>query len=365
MRKAIFNLHLYCALVAGIFVVIIGVTGSIMAFEEDIDRLTHPGLFHVEAQGTPMPVGDLLNAAQKAYPGQRIGNIRLPQRPTDAAQFTVKGPRGVFINPYTGAIIGDRDPITYLGKIHQLHLRLLMSYTASSGKIGSNVVASVTGVLLFLVLSGIYLWWPVKRATINWSASARRIHFDLHNTAGIYSAAFLLVLGVTGIAIRFDDDIETYLHQRAGTQKIAKNIPSVPQNGVTPISADQSLQIALAALPGTQALSLSVPANPKASYVISLHYPEDLTPGGRSWVNIDQFSGKVVSFQDSRTVAMGTRAIIWNRATHTGDLYGYPTKILVSLSSLMLVIQAITGYYMWWKKLRVRQRREEIVTAVA
>jgi uncharacterized iron-regulated membrane protein len=31
----------------------------------------------------------------------------------------------------------------------------------------------------------------------------------------------------------------------------------------------------------------------------------------------------------------------------------------MSLSSLMLVIQAITGYYMWWKKLRVRQNREE------
>lgn len=365
MRKLIFNLHLYSALIVGLFVVIIGVTGSIMAFEDDIDRLTHPGLFHVDPQGAALPVGDLLKAAQKAYPGQRIGTIRLPQRPTDAAQFNVKGPRGVFINPYTGAIIGERNPVTLLGKIHQLHLRLLMTYTPSSGRIGQNVVASATGVLLFLVLSGIYLWWPLKRASVNWSGGARRIHFDLHNTAGIYAATFLLVLGITGIAIRFDDDIETWLHQRAGTHKIGKNIPSVPQTGAVPISPDQSLQIALAALPGTQALSLSVPANPKASYLISLHYPEDLTPGGRSWANVDQYSGKVLSFQDSRTVATGTRAIILNRATHTGDLYGYPTKILVSLSSLMLVIQAITGYYMWWKKLRARQVREASVKVVA
>lgn len=47
------------------------------------------------------------------------------------------------------------------------------------------------------------------------------------------------------------------------------------------------------------------------------------------------------------------------------DLFGYPTKILVSLSSLMLVIQAITGYYMWWKKLRFRQSREEAVKTAA
>jgi uncharacterized iron-regulated membrane protein len=228
---------------------------------------------------------------------------------------------------------------------------------------GSNFVAGATAILIFLVCSGVYLWWPVKRASVNWSANARRISFDLHNTAGIYSAVVLVVLGVTGIAIRFDDDIETYLHQRDGTKKVGKNIPSVPQPGVTPITVDQSLQIALAAMPGTQALAISMPGGPKASYLVSLHYPEDLTPGGRSWANVDQFSGKVLSLQDSRTVASGTRAIIVNRATHTGDLYGYPTKILVSLSSMMLVIQAITGYYMWWKKLRVRQHREETVTA--
>jgi len=74
MRKLIFNLHLYGALIAGLFVVVIGVTGSIMAFEEDIDRFTHPGLYHVGAQGAAMAVADLLKAAQKAYPGQRIGS---------------------------------------------------------------------------------------------------------------------------------------------------------------------------------------------------------------------------------------------------------------------------------------------------
>ena len=193
-----------------------------------------------------MSVSELFKAAQKAYPGQRIGTIRLQESPTDAAKFSVKGGRGVSMNPYTGAILGERDGVTALSRIHQLHLRLLLTSTRESAQVGANIVAAATGVLLFLVLSGIYLWWPVKRASINWSANARRIHFDLHNTAGIYSAAFLLVLGVTGIAVHFDNDIETYLHQRAGTQKIGKNTPSVPQNGVTPITPDQAVQAALA-----------------------------------------------------------------------------------------------------------------------
>jgi uncharacterized iron-regulated membrane protein len=66
----------------------------------------------------------------------------------------------------------------------------------------------------------------------------------------------------------------------------------------------------------------------------------------------------VVGFQSSRTAPAAARTIIINRATHTGDIFGYPSKILVSLSSLMLIIQAITGYYLWWKKLGTRQAPE-------
>jgi len=44
MRKLFFTLHLYVALIAGIFVVILGLTGSIMAFEPEIDHLLHSKL---------------------------------------------------------------------------------------------------------------------------------------------------------------------------------------------------------------------------------------------------------------------------------------------------------------------------------
>jgi len=359
MRKVLFNLHLYAALFVGVFVVIIGVTGSIMAFEEDLDRLFNPTLFNVQPLGVPLSAAGMLKAAATAYPGQKVNMLRLPQGSTDSASFVVRGPKQVFLNPYNGQILGERSPATALSTIHSMHLRLLM------GPPGGDVVASVTGVLLFLVLSGIYLWWPQKRGTVKWRASAWRVNFDLHNAVGIYSAIFLLALGITGIVIHFDNDIEQFLHKTAGTAKVTKNVPSVVQPGVTPITPDQAIQNALAALPGTKPLLIAIPANPKGSYLVAIRYPEDLTPGGRSWANVDQYSGKVVNLQSSRTVAAGTRTIIINRAIHTGDIFGYPTKILVALSSLMLISQAITGYYMWWKKLRSRQGRQADVNVVS
>ncbi len=351
MRKLLFNLHLYCALIIGIFVVITGVTGSIMAFEPEIDRLTNPALFRVAPHGRQMQPSELFAAAARAYPGQKIGSMRMPQSVDDSAQFNVKGPKQVFLNPYTGTILGERSPSTWLATVHQIHLRLLI------GEPGREIVTIATGVLLFLVLSGIYLWWPAKRASIRTDAGARRFHFDLHNTAGIYSAAFLLILGITGLAVHFDNEIENSLHRMAGTQRIGRNFPSTGEKGPAPVTVDQAVQIALQAMPGTQPLTVVLPANPKASYLVTLHFPEDLTPGGRSWVNVDQNDGKVLGSQNSRTVAMASRTIIWNRAIHTGDAYGLVTKTLMSVSSLMLVIQAITGYSLWWIKLRARQRR--------
>lgn len=357
MRKYLLNLHLYLALAVGLFVLVIGVTGSIIAFEPELDRLTNPHLFHVSPQGRQLPASELFSAARQAFPGQRINTIRLPQFDGDTVQFNVKGPRQVFLDPYTGKIVGERAPTNWLTTVHSLHLRLLIG--GGPDKTGSNIVAGVTTVLIFLVLSGVYLWWPVKRVKVKWGASARRVHFDLHNTVGIYSAAFLVVLGLTGLVIRFDDDIEEYLHHRAGTQKIGKAAPSVRQKGVALITPDQAIEAASAALPGTQALAISLPPNPKGSYLVALHFPEDFTPGGRSWANVDQFTGKVINQQNSRTVAAGTRTIIWNRRIHTGDLFGLPTKALMSLSCLMLIIQAITGYFMWWKRLRARQEQKE------
>jgi len=144
----------------------------------------------------------------------------------------------------------------------------------------------------------------------------------------------------------------------AGTAKIVKNTPSTVVPGAARITPDQAIESALASMPGTTPLAISVPQNPQASYLVALRFPEDLTPGGRSWANVDQYSGKVINTQNSRTVAAGTKTIIVNRAFHTGDILGVFTKIIMSLSALMLVVQAITGYFMWWKKLRTKQRSE-------
>ncbi len=345
MRKLILNLHLYLALAAGIFVTILGVTGSIMAFEDELDHLFHRTLFYSEPKGQQLSATAILARLHTIYPGQRIGLLKLPAGPEGSYMTATRGAQ-LFIDSYTGEIHGTRTGPTLLANIHQMHLRLMM------GKTGDVIVSWVGVIILFLVVSGVYLWWPLKRASVKPGAPARRFSFDLHNMVGIYSAAFLFILALTGIAIGFDDTWVPWMTKVTHSATPKRNVPSTPQKSATPITPDDAIRSASAALPGTAPIAITLPGGAKASYSVAMHFPEDLTPGGRSWVIVDQYSGQPLYVENSRKPPQVTGYVIVNRAIHTGDIFGYLSKTLVSVASLLMVLQVITGYYLWWKKLR-------------
>ena len=166
---------------------------------------------------------------------------------------------------------------------------------------------------------------------------------------GIFSLLFLLVLNLTGVIIGFEGTTVPLLYRMSGSEPSRQPvIPPAPAGG-TPIGVDRAMEIAAQALPGTFPFQVNVPG-PKAAYQVRSRYPEDLTPGGRSRVVIDQYTGVVLFAEGSRTAPAGTRLVILNRALHTGDLLGIPSKAAMSLACLMAVLQIISGTVMWWKR---------------
>ncbi|HEX9458826.1 MAG TPA: PepSY-associated TM helix domain-containing protein [Thermoanaerobaculia bacterium] len=344
MRKLLLNLHLYGTLIAGIFVVILGLTGSIIAFEAQLDRLFNPSLFDIAPRATaPLPLSKLAEIVQRRFPGSKVEGFVLSQHPDTAHVAYISG-TAVFVNGYTGAILGIRRGPTLLTRIHQLHTHLL------AGKIGEMIVAISGLVMLFLVVSGVILWWKYRKVSIKWNASLFRVMFDVHNATGILSALFLLLLSLTGLAIAFNNPIARWTYKATGTRPIPRSLPSVPRAGAAPIDPDDVLRIASAAEPGAKPSSIDYPEDAKDSYNVRMRFPEDRTPGGRSWVSVDQYSGKVLVAQNSRTAPLAARAELLNRQIHTGDVFGTPSRIVMSASSLLVVLQAFSGVVMWWKR---------------
>jgi uncharacterized iron-regulated membrane protein len=341
MRKAVFNLHLVGATIAGVFIVILGLTGGVMAFEDELDHLTHPRLFHVTPQGTPKSLAELTNRVTVAFPGKPVLAYGFGMSADLAWSLNLAGTT-VFVNEYTGEILGTRSGATWLSQIHQLHLRLL------AGGTGKTIVSWAGVFMMALSLSGIYLWWPIKRVAVDSAATGRRFWFDLHNAAGVYAFPFLFVLALTGIVIGFESWTTPLIYRVTGSQPYAA-VSVTPVAGKQTLTPDEALGIARAQLPDATPVSINVPGS-KAPFRVALRYPEDRTPGGRSRVFVNQYSRSVLQVESSRTTAAGTRLITLNRAIHTGDILGMPTKILMSLASFTVVVQAITGLMMWWRR---------------
>jgi uncharacterized iron-regulated membrane protein len=212
-----------------------------------------------------------------------------------------------------------------------------------------------------LLISGAYLWWPSKRFGIGGSIRTAQFWFDLHNSFGIMSLVFVLLLVATGLVISFETQTTPFLYRISHSQP--PRWPSVqvaPVPGQMPITPDRALAIARATVPEATPFLILVPHGNQA-YQIFLRYPEDRTPGGRTRIIIDPYSGSILSAIDSRRAPAGYRLVNLNRALHTGDILGIASKIVLSLASLIMPFQLLTGLVMWVK----RRRREGKASAVA
>jgi len=78
-------------------------------------------------------------------------------------------------------------------------------------------------------------------------------------------------------------------------------------------------------------------------------FPEDRTPGGRSFVALDQYRGDVRDMESSRTAELGTKILNYKRPVHTGEVFGALSLALAFLTSFMLAGQVVTGFLIWWK----------------
>ena len=342
MRKLIFKLHLYSALVAGAVLLVIGISGCLLVFELSVDRWVDKSIAFVEPRGTPIPLGQIAQTVTSTFPGKQILEFDLGG-PDTSVIVRLNGPVRVFVNGYSGEILGTRDgePASYW--LRHIHREL------AAGAVGTNIVRLATMIMILLAFSGLYLWWPIKRVTVKWSSTWRRINFDLHHAVGFCASLFLCVIAVTGLIKGFNDDLLPFFDRITGDPAPKREQPSASDGSGSKATLDEAIATARAQLPGAMIARITPPKVKDGSIVITMKYPDDSTVPGRSWVVVDQYNGRVLARQDARTAAAAAKIPILNRAIHVGGIYGVSTRIVAFLTSLAMLVQLATGVLMWWR----------------
>lgn len=345
MRKVLLKAHLIAGLLGAAVLAIAGLTGTIMTMETEIDRWLNPSLWYVQPGGQVKTADELLDLVKDGVPGARAGGIRIPATPDLAYEFGLNDSRMAYIDPYTGRLLGTRsraDMITVT--IHNLHTKLL------AGETGETIVGISALLLVMLSISGLILWWPRKILAISSSAPWVRWNWEAHQVSGIISFIFLLTFSWTGSVIAFGEFLQPLVLAATRSEVVPDPPESTPMPGAKRIPLEQAIRTAQAATPGAKLTLCSIPGPPKMAIRVSVKYPEDKTPGGRTRVYLDQFSGNILRIDSPRTSSLGMKIIYTNRSLHTGDILGVPSRVLAGFCSLMVLVQAITGVLIWARR---------------
>jgi uncharacterized iron-regulated membrane protein len=106
-RNILLKVHLYLGLSSAIFLVIL--TGSVMAFEGDIDHWLHPGLWHVTAGPKTLPEEELIHKVEQRFAPTRVAAVHISRQPNLSQLMQMTDRAAVLVNPYDGSILVDGD----------------------------------------------------------------------------------------------------------------------------------------------------------------------------------------------------------------------------------------------------------------
>lgn len=210
-----FQVHLWMGIIAGLYVLVISLSGSAVVLRRELEPLTRKTFAVASAGRTRLQAEQVGQRARLAYPSDEVLDVVEPRSADRPYAVVLRiGNQRVerIFDPYTGADLGDpHSPLDRLfGWLADLHDNLL------SGQTGRTLNGIGALLLVLLAVTGAVIWWPGiqnwRRSTrINWAARPARVNWDLHSAVGFWCYLFILIWGISGICLSFPGTLDFLL----------------------------------------------------------------------------------------------------------------------------------------------------------
>jgi sulfite reductase (NADPH) flavoprotein alpha-component len=208
-KKTFFQIHWFLGITAGLVLSIMGVTGAIYSYEQQILKWINTDSYTVQAQSGPkLSPAELYQHFKQQNPEMQINSVSLDASPTGSSTVNIakEGARrgyNMMVNPYTAEVLPEIKGREFFQFIQQLHRYLTM------GPVGKQITGACALMLIFFVLSGLYLRWPKRHSVKQWLAvkpqlKGRNFIWDLHAVVGTWVVIFYLILACTGLYWSYD-----------------------------------------------------------------------------------------------------------------------------------------------------------------
>ncbi|MBB4934529.1 putative iron-regulated membrane protein [Lipingzhangella halophila] len=375
LRPALLRLHFYAGVLVAPFLLVAATSGLLYAFSPQIEQAVYADELRVPVGDERIPLADQVAAAADAHPEGTLNAVRLGEDPDESTRVLFDEPgleeshrTGVFVDPYTGEVLGKLDSYGSSGAlpvrswISELHRHL---HLGDPGRVYSELAAS----WLWAVAGGGVLLWVSKRrgqrrirgvlAPDN-RARGRNRAMSWHGSVGIWAVAGFFVLSATGLTwSTYAGDnigkIREAMNWQTPALSAAEEAPGDAGRGSSGAGADAARDVGVdRALESARAagmsgpVEVSLPASAEEPYIVQQTSRE--WPAHRGSVAVDQQNGEVVEELRFTDFPFMAKLTAWGIAFHMGLLFGLPNQLLLAATALSVIGLVILGYRMWFQR---------------
>jgi uncharacterized iron-regulated membrane protein len=382
------------------------VTGVLLTYQRQITAWADMRGYRSDpAPGaTRLTADELVSRVRSAHPDLAPTTIVLRSDPAAPASLAAGPARQVFVNPYSGAVLGEgngQGVRTFFRSMVEWH-----RYVAMAGEnrpTGRAITGASNLMFLFIVVSGLFLWWP---RTWTWAAvkgvlwfrgglSGKARDFNWHNTIGFWSAIPLAIIVAGGVVISYPWATalvyRAYGEQppapaggaaargggpgaRAGGSAARSGGPGRGAEGAPGVTAerrsaaerraDETPTVPLESLvskaeshmPEWKTISVALPSGNAPRVVLTLDAGDGGQPHKRATLTVNRRTGEVERWEPYSSQSAGRRARTWLRFAHTGEVYGLAGQTVAGIVTFGGAVLVWTGIalalrrFLSWRK---------------
>ncbi len=389
-RRVLLLLHRWAGLAMTAFLVIVGLTGGLLAFNSELERLISPQLYAAARTGAAqLDLAALAERAEALIPQAHVRSVSLSE-PDQAELWMIGrtdpstgepvelGFNQLFLDPWTGEELGRRSwaelsegRINLMPFVYKLHFQLALGMT------GIWVLGVVALVWTLDCFVGFYLTLPAGNGMfwrrwkpawfIKWRAGAFRLNFDLHRAGGLWLWAALLIFAWSSVYMNLWDTVYTWTTRAVlDYRPVWTELHDLPEPLDNPrldwraaLTTGERLMAEQAQRHGfvvARPIGLSFDMG-KGLYDYVVRSSRDIRDKGcRTQIYFDADTGALRLLDLPTGQYSGNTVTSWLAALHMADVFGMPYRIFVCALGLLITMLSVTGAYIWWKKRRARRQ---------
>lgn len=355
------KLHLILGTLSSAGVLVIALSGSLYALQDEIQNLLFDYRYVEVGSGNPLSPTALKSIAESYL--NDTTSLRLHRfAPDRSVAVLFNNPQNhgyVFLDPYRGEVLHYQDfQKDFFGLLLKLHMYLFLP-----PDLGKIVVGTICIVFLLVMLSGFLLWVDLKTFKLwIWKAGAgwKRKNFDLHRNLGVLSLIFALNFVVTGLIWAFPW-YENTVYQLLAGKKEALGLPSLQTKIPYPeqnLKTDFLWDSLINARGNELNYTLYFPKPPSVPLIISVNDRTD-TYSRLEFLAFEPKSGNSLPvstrFGPDQEAGLADRFLKRNYDIHTGGIAGIFGKILALFASLSIGVLPVTGILVFIGKRKKRK----------